>query len=263
MTSTVPDLGVKLGHWLAAVRRARMSDRQKLAALIVGSYADSGGKGIVVGVARLAVDMDISHRTARRYLAWLREVGLIEMTAEGNRRKGQADEYRLIIAPDLGERIEVPDPAQYKVLCKEVAGGNQGSSKVTPEKAPRETPVQGSPRVSPERRIRGQNASDQGSHRDDPPPVLNTSPKRTTSHADDEDPCSDVAVDVPAVIVEIRPGAADEEPHRSPPLRQLYARRERPRTEPDEAAAAAARARRGRAAVETALALHRAAKEAK
>src|SRR6187551_772209 len=107
------ELGAKVGAWNALVRRARMSDRQKLAAFILSSYADPDGTGIHCGIARLAVDLGASYRTAQRYLAWLRDVGLIELVAEGNRRLRKSDVYRLILGPDVLENMEVLDPSAY------------------------------------------------------------------------------------------------------------------------------------------------------
>jgi DNA-binding transcriptional ArsR family regulator len=114
MTINAQDLGANLGEWNALVRRARMADRQKLAALTVSSYADPDGTGIRLTPPRLGVDLGVSYSTARRYLSWLREVGLIELTRAGNRRLGTASEYRLIIGPDVMEHIDVLSPSEVR-----------------------------------------------------------------------------------------------------------------------------------------------------
>lgn len=108
------DLGARTGTWTELVRRARMSREQKLAALVLASYANADGTKIHCSAARLAVDAEIGYATARRYIARLRTIGLLELVARGNRRRGRADEYRLIIDPHVTEHLEIPDPDQYK-----------------------------------------------------------------------------------------------------------------------------------------------------
>lgn len=257
MSTEAPDPGVKLGAWNAFVRRARMTTRQKLAALIVGSYADNDGTGIVAGVARLAVDMEASHRTARRYLAWLREIGLIELTAVGNRRKKKADEYRLIIGPHLGEHIDVPDPTKYKAMCKDVSDAHQGSSKVSPDGPAGGGEIasdHGSTYVSHDRDFTGHlyvspETADHGSFLSDPPPPSKDLPpiKRSTSQPDDEEVRTELALSArpkdpegPSVVVEIRPGASQEAPYLPSPKRVSFAQQ--------NLAAATARRAKARAA---------------
>jgi DNA-binding transcriptional ArsR family regulator len=135
VTTTVHDLGVSLGQWNAMVRRARLTDRQKLAALVISSYANTSGTGIHCGAARFAVDIGASYSTARRYLAWLRDVGLIELVRAGSSKAKRADEYRLILGPDLLERIEVLDPARYKALSQDIREANKDGQKVRKERA--------------------------------------------------------------------------------------------------------------------------------
>lgn len=126
--SALPDLGCKAGAWNALVRRARIGRERKLAALTVGSYADKNGRDIRCGVARLAVDCEIGYSTARRHLSWLRKVGLIEVTKKGNRRIGRADEYRLILGPDVLEHLDVPDPTVYMDMIEQVRESNRAGS---------------------------------------------------------------------------------------------------------------------------------------
>lgn len=109
-----------------------MTDQRKLAALIMSSYADNDGTDIHCGVALLAADMDASYRTAQRHLAWLRDVGLIELVKRGNRRRNLADEYRLILGPDVMEHVEVPDPTQYRELRDNLRAARHGSTDQTP-----------------------------------------------------------------------------------------------------------------------------------
>lgn len=131
MTTDVetPDLGVAPGAWNGVVRRARIGRERKHAALTVSSYADKSGRGIKCGVARLAADCEVGYSTARRYLAWLREVGWIELVRAGNHKKGLADEYRLILDPAKYAHLDIPESAEYRQIVDEVNGTNKSAQK--------------------------------------------------------------------------------------------------------------------------------------
>lgn len=189
------ELGATVGAWNALVRRARMADRQKLAALLFSSYADPDGTGIHCGVARLAVDLGASYRTAQRYLSWLRDVGLIELVREGNRRRRLSDEYRLIIGPDILEHLEVLDPDRYNEARDDLRDGRQKRNQASPKNDVRSSAEsvsvagdQASPKASYKDRDQASNETRSGVTQDVPPPTKNTSPKRSTSPTDDEDP---------------------------------------------------------------------------
>lgn len=113
-----------LGYWNSFVRRARIGRQLKHAALTISSYANNDGTSIKCGVSRLAADCEVGYSTARRYLAWLREVGLIELVAPGSRAAKRADEYRLIVAPAALTQLDVPDEAEYR---KMIEGGNEAN----------------------------------------------------------------------------------------------------------------------------------------
>lgn len=123
------DLGAQPWKWYAVVRRARIGRERKHAALTVGSYADRNGRGIKCGVARLAADCEVGYSTARRYLAWLRDIGWIELVRAGNHKKGLADEYRLIIDPAKHAHLDIPEGDEYRKIVDEVNGSNQSSQK--------------------------------------------------------------------------------------------------------------------------------------
>lgn len=125
----ITDYGAKPNAWNALVRRARIGMKRKVAALVVGSYASPNGRDIKCGVARLAVDLEVGYSTARRYLAWLREVGLIELVKAGNHRRGRADEYRLIIGPDTEKHLAAIPPDDYRELIEDVSEANFGGEK--------------------------------------------------------------------------------------------------------------------------------------
>jgi len=123
------NLGVAPGKWNALVRRARIGRERKHAALTVSSYADKHGRDIKCGVARLAADCEVGYSTARRYLAWLRDVGWIELVKAGNHKKGLADEYRLIQDPAKYAHLDIPEGDEYRKIVDDVNGANQSSQK--------------------------------------------------------------------------------------------------------------------------------------
>jgi len=133
---TVEDYGAKPNTWNALVRRARMGMKRKAAALTLGTYAGPTGGDIKCGVARLATDLEIGYSTARRYLAWLRDVGLIELVKPGNHRRGRADEYRLIIGPDVGKHVEIPEEDEYRSLVDGLSDANYGGEKARRLRSP-------------------------------------------------------------------------------------------------------------------------------
>lgn len=124
------DFGVPLGRWYGVVRRARLSDlKRKAVALTVGSYADTDGTSVKCGVARLAADCEMGYSTARRYLSWLREVGLIELVRVGNRKAKRSDEYRLTIHPHTEKLLNALGEAEYRDLVDGLKSTNRAGEK--------------------------------------------------------------------------------------------------------------------------------------
>jgi hypothetical protein len=126
------------GHWMAVIRRANIDLEQKGALLILGSYAnfednpDTGrgaGEDVHPGADRYAQDLRKSVATARRYLKWAREVGVIALTRRANRRKRLCDEYRLTLSVEAMERIGVPDPTTYKEMIGEASRARRAAEK--------------------------------------------------------------------------------------------------------------------------------------
>lgn len=105
------DYGAKVNAWVGVVRRTRLGSITKLVALTLASYAKSDGTKIYPGVARIAVQCEIGYSTARKALEQLRAAKLVEVVKAGNRRTGTADEYRLILHPDLLDLADVMTPA--------------------------------------------------------------------------------------------------------------------------------------------------------
>jgi DNA-binding transcriptional ArsR family regulator len=137
-----------LGQWNSLVRRARIGREHKVAALVVSSYADSKGRDIRLSVARYAVDLDVSYSTARRYLTWLRKVGLLELVRAGSRRNGTASVYRLVLGEDVMEHLDVLSPSRQKELADEMREANRAGVRDRAAKA--KAPVQRSPEMSAE-----------------------------------------------------------------------------------------------------------------
>lgn len=199
------EIGATVGAWNALVRRARIGRDRKVAALILSSYADADGTGIRCGVARLAVDMECSYRTARRYLGWLRKVGLIEVMQPGNRRRKRSDVYRLILHPDILETLDIPNPDAYAKLADAIRAADQRTPKKSAEPAQPEDTL-GDPQSAVDDQISEDMMADpltidQGSNEaqpedtlGDPPPPIRTSPLTTTSPADDERVRTDLTV---------------------------------------------------------------------
>ena len=129
MAPTYPDekdlISVTSGEWYAVVRRARLAGPVKLACLVVGSYADADGTNIYVGIPRLASDLSASYATAQRRLSWMRQVGLIHLTAKGNARRGLHDMYRLVLSPSIFDKIDIPNPTQYKIMIGRMTENNR------------------------------------------------------------------------------------------------------------------------------------------
>jgi DNA-binding transcriptional ArsR family regulator len=107
---TTPDVGASVNEWVNVVRRGRLGPTVKLVALTIATYANSDGTKIFPGIARLAVQCEVDYRTARRALAALRSMGLIELVKRGARKLGKSDEYRLILSASLLEHCEIPTP---------------------------------------------------------------------------------------------------------------------------------------------------------
>lgn len=107
------DIGATVYTWCEIIRRARMNQGTKLVALLLASYANPDGTKIFPGAARLAADSGLDVRTVKRAMGALRSSGLIETAHRGNRRRGQSDVYRLILAEDLLDRLDLRDPDEY------------------------------------------------------------------------------------------------------------------------------------------------------
>ncbi len=112
----MPDDGARVRDWTDLVRRARLGRTVKAVALMIATYADADGTRVYPGIATLAVACEIDYKTVQKALAELRRVGLLRLVRRSGRR-GQADVYRLVIAAELLDLVEVLDPNQFHLAA--------------------------------------------------------------------------------------------------------------------------------------------------
>lgn len=116
MTDHLEESGVR--HWTGLLARIRfgtqvVNGRRISSAAIksvanrLAAYADyRTGERVRPGLARIAVDLEIDHKTAKAAVAVLRRVGLLRLVAAGG-RSGNADLYQLVIPADLLDRDDI------------------------------------------------------------------------------------------------------------------------------------------------------------
>jgi hypothetical protein len=107
------DTAATVADWLDLVRRARLGSTVKLVAFYLSGRANNDGSRIFPGIARAAIECEVSTAVVRRALKTLRDAQLIEVVRRGNRRAGKSDEYRLIVGTDVLERVDVPTPDEH------------------------------------------------------------------------------------------------------------------------------------------------------
>jgi hypothetical protein len=125
------DVAADVNMWVTLIRAARLKrhgQHVKTLALLLASYASPDGTRVFPGVAQLAVILECDYRTVRRGLAVLRDAGLIALVMRGARRLGEADEYRLIIAADVLERLDVLSPDEIAAEVGAVRARMAGST---------------------------------------------------------------------------------------------------------------------------------------
>lgn len=103
--------------WRTIVARCLLGSSVKLVAYTLANYASRNGGDVRPGEKLLIKDTELGERTVRDALTKLREIGLIyrtfETAATGLRDK--ADEYRLTLPEDLGDRVPMWDPKRQKI----------------------------------------------------------------------------------------------------------------------------------------------------
>lgn len=123
------DSGARTRDWVDVIRRTRLALTVKLVAHTIASHANPDGTKVYPGLARLVYETGIGYSTARRAVADLRAAGLLELVRRGNRRMRQADEYRLVLAPDLLDKVDVPSPEEARRQIESINARVTGSGR--------------------------------------------------------------------------------------------------------------------------------------
>lgn len=131
-----------LTQWTSVVRRIRLGRTVKAVAVMLTVYADPDGSRVYPGVARLSYECELSYTVVKGALRTLRSLGLIVKVG----RRGDADEYRLILHEDLLERVNVPTPSQVTAEVEKIRAAWKGtyqpglrSTRMPAEGVPRST----------------------------------------------------------------------------------------------------------------------------
>lgn len=112
-----------LTQWTSVVRRIRLGRTVKAVAVMLTVYADPDGSRVYPGVARLSYECELSYTVVKGALRTLRSLGLIVKVG----RRGDADEYRLILHEDLLERVNVPTPSQVNAEVEKIRAAWKGT----------------------------------------------------------------------------------------------------------------------------------------
>lgn len=114
-----------LNEWVSVVRRARLGRTVKAVAYALALYANPDGRKVYPGIARLSVECELGTKVIKQSLKALRDAGLIEVVRPAS-RPGESTEYRLILAEDLLDRIEVPSPALHTMAIRDASESIRG-----------------------------------------------------------------------------------------------------------------------------------------
>lgn len=101
-------------EWEKIIRRIVVPDSlraTKFVALMAATYANADGARVFPGEENLAAACQLSERTVRSSLAWLRENGLIYRESRGSNlgRQAKADRYQLCAPSDWEARMKLID----------------------------------------------------------------------------------------------------------------------------------------------------------
>lgn len=116
---------ITLRQWTHVVRRARLGRTVKAVALALATYADPDGSRVHPGLARLAVECELTYNVVQGALATLRTAGLIALVRKAQRRN-DSDEYRLTLADDVLDRVDVLTPAQVLLAAEQLRVKHRG-----------------------------------------------------------------------------------------------------------------------------------------
>ena len=115
-----------VSEWLSVVRRARLGRTVKGIAYALATRCNNDGTRLFTGIARLAVECEVTPKVMKQTLRTLREVGLIELV-HASRTLGETNEYRLTLPPE--GRLVVPTPAAHDLEIARVSASLRGKWK--------------------------------------------------------------------------------------------------------------------------------------
>jgi DNA-binding transcriptional MocR family regulator len=92
-------------EWERVVKALPLPSWAKHVGLTLATYGNLAGEDVRPGVETVVGDTALSRATVFRALAFLRDVGLIEPVGTANRRRRQAETYRLAIPSDVLTRV--------------------------------------------------------------------------------------------------------------------------------------------------------------
>jgi hypothetical protein len=115
-------------HWRPVVRRTLgLPKWAKYILLTAADYANADGTGVRPGTALLAVESESSYSRVQEAVRLAARAGLLFLARKGNRRKGQADEFWLILHPELMDRVTVETPTERKERAAAMVAGRHSS----------------------------------------------------------------------------------------------------------------------------------------
>lgn len=92
---------------------------------MLASWADTDGRNVFPSLATLAVAAEVDYKTAKKALSELLAAGLVEKVARRSGVRGRFDEYRLCVAADVTDRVEVLSPDEYQAAAEKVRSANR------------------------------------------------------------------------------------------------------------------------------------------
>lgn len=116
-------------EWEGTVRRLALPRGVKLVAATMAQYASPDGSQVRPGRERVAEETGYSLKQVDRHLKALRDLGLLNRVRMGSRngRRALADEYRLVIPPDILDRVDMVKPINVGPVDNGPNSGHQMS----------------------------------------------------------------------------------------------------------------------------------------
>ena len=119
-------VAANVNQWVEFARRARLKRTVKAVALMMATYARHDGTQIYPGIATLAIACELSYRVTLDAVSELERLGLVERVAGHGRAVGRYDSYRLTLAEDVLDCVDVLSPQEFKDLAAEMRSKYRG-----------------------------------------------------------------------------------------------------------------------------------------